>query len=409
LVLDTDRGIAASLLNHWGEKPKLFGDDGSIARDRALTVPAIEESKRQNPEGSQQDKFGIIRYGVRRLVLKIHLLLALVTGVFVAIFGITGSIMAFEPEIDHLLHASLVYVTPGPNLLSLAEIRAAVNRAFPQEPIGGFTLPASPGMSYQVSVPRGLVYVDPYTGNVLGVRALGGDFLAFIHQFHLRLALQRPGDPGKLVMSLAGLAILFSLLSGVYLWWPSKHISLKGVSGWRWWFELHNAVGILSFVFLFVLASTGVLIGLEPISVPLFYKVTQSSPSQQPKIPPAPSGVTPIGPDAAMDIARSALPGATPFAINIPGPKAAYVVRSRYPEDLTPGGRSRVIVDQYTGAVLFVEGSRTAPAGTRMVTANRAIHTGDIFGIPSKALASLFSLTLVLQLISGIVIWWKRP
>ena len=40
------------------------------------------------------------------------------------------------------------------------------------------------------------------------------------------------------------------------------------------------------------------------------------------------------------------------------------------------GGRSRIIVDQYTGNVLLAEGSRTAAAGTRMVIINRAIQIG---------------------------------
>ena len=67
-----------------------------------------------------------------------------------------------------------------------------------------------------------------------------------------------------------------------------------------------------------------------------------------------------------------------------------------------------MIVDQYTGKVLFAEGSRTAPAGARVVIANRALHTGDIFGIPSKTIFSLASLMLVAQAISGIIMWWKR-
>ena len=50
----------------------------------------------------------------------------------------------------------------------------------------------------------------------------------------------------------------------------------------------------------------------------------------------------------------------------------------------------------------------TAPAGTRMVNANRAIHTGDIFGLPTKFLMSLASLMAVVQALSGAVMWWKR-
>ena len=66
------------------------------------------------------------------------------------------------------------------------------------------------------------------------------------------------------------------------------------------------------------------------------------------------------------------------------------------------------MVDQYTGQVLFAEGSRNAPAGARLVIANRAIHTGDIFGIPSKAVMSLACLMAVAQLASGLLMWLKR-
>jgi uncharacterized iron-regulated membrane protein len=102
------------------------------------------------------------------------------------------------------------------------------------------------------------------------------------------------------------------------------------------------------------------------------------------------------------------LPDAAPFAVFVPAPKGAYQVRLRYPQDRTPGGRTRVIVDQYTGKVLFAESSPTAPAGTRLVIANRALHTGDIFGLPSKAVMSLASLAAVFQFLSGLVMWWKR-
>jgi uncharacterized iron-regulated membrane protein len=58
--------------------------------------------------------------------------------------------------------------------------------------------------------------------------------------------------------------------------------------------------------------------------------------------------------------------------------------------------------------VLHAQGSRTAPAGARMVIANRAIHTGDVFGIPSKTIMSRASLMYVVQVVSGLLMWWKR-
>jgi uncharacterized iron-regulated membrane protein len=343
------------------------------------------------------------------LLFNVHLYLALIAGVFVIILGLTGAIMAFEPELDHVLHAKLSYVTPRTHRLSLADLGAAVQRAFPGEHIGGYLLSSSPDIAAGVSIKRGEVAIDPYTGAVLGVREGGQDFLGWVHQLHLRLTIRNKADTGKTIIKWAGVAMMILLLSGIYLWWPVKRISIAaGATGRRFWFDVHNAVGIFSLVFLLVLTFTGVMIGFEESTVPMFYRMTGSEATKAPQTPPPPPGARPITPDQAMEIAAAAIPGAFPFQIGIPGPKGAYQIRSRFPEDLTPGGRSRVIVDQYTGNVLYAEGSRTAPAGTRMVIVNRAIHTGDIFGIPSKILMSLACLMAVMQVFSGGIMWWKR-
>jgi uncharacterized iron-regulated membrane protein len=350
---------------------------------------------------------------MRRLLFNLHLYAALIAGAFILVLGLTGSIMAFEPEIEHVLHWRLTYVKPQGRVLSLSEIRAAIEKAFPGEPIGAYGLSTAPSISYQVELNRGVVSIDQYTGKVLGVRQRS-DFvnqtLNYIHQIHLRLAIRSRADPGKKIMSWAGVTMLFLLLSGLYLWWPYQRVTIQW-SGWsmRTWLDIHNAVGIFSFVFLLVLATTGVVIGFEEQTTPLFYKLTRSLPSDEPDVHIlAPPRANVITSDQALEIARATLPGAAPFEINVPHAKEPYYVNLRYPEDRTPGGRSRVTIDPYTAKVLFAEGSRTAPAGRRMVNANRAIHTGDIFGIPSKTILSLASLMAVMQLVSGLAMWWKR-
>jgi uncharacterized iron-regulated membrane protein len=81
----------------------------------------------------------------------------------------------------------------------------------------------------------------------------------------------------------------------------------------------------------------------------------------------------------------------------------------RFPEDRTPGGRSWVVVERYTGEVLVRASSRTAPVPFRAMVLLRGLHTGDVYGTPSRALMSLSSLLLVLQTLSGLVIWRMRP
>lgn len=350
---------------------------------------------------------------MRKTLFTLHLYLALATAAFVILLGLTGSIMAFEPEIDRLIHRKISYVQPGAKAMSLEEVSAVVRKAFPGEQIEEYLPSVSPNLSYQIVLENsGAVYVNQYTGQILGVRPARIEFLNYVHQIHLRLAWESESqsDPGKKIMSWAGVAMLLLLLSGVYLWWPAKRAWIsKGASGRRWWFDLHNTVGIVCFVFLLVLTITGIVIGFERQSVPLLYKLTGSQPAQMPRsFPPPPPGGQPISVDRVMEIARQALPGATPFMIMDLGPKRPLLVASRYPEDRTPGGRCRVLVDQYTGKVLYVLGSRTAPAGERVRNLNRAIHTGDVFGIPSKIVMSIASLMLVLQAASGVVMWWKR-
>lgn len=122
---------------------------------------------------------------MRRLLFNLHLYAALIAGVFILVLGLTGSIMAIEPEIDHLLHWKVTYVTPLGRILSLGEISAAIEKAFPGEPIRSYGLSTVPNISYQVELNRGVASVDPYNGNVLGVRP-HSDFinetLSYIHQ-----------------------------------------------------------------------------------------------------------------------------------------------------------------------------------------------------------------------------------
>src|SRR5262252_7508692 len=104
---------------------------------------------------------------MRPLVLQLHLAIAIVAGAFLAVFGVTGAIMAFEPELDHLLHARVAYVTPRGSPKPLAELGAAASAAMHGERVTGYRLSASPDLSYQVAFQGRSVFVDQYTGQIL--------------------------------------------------------------------------------------------------------------------------------------------------------------------------------------------------------------------------------------------------
>ena len=50
---------------------------------------------------------------MRAVIVTLHMLGGFVAAVFVVVLGLTGSIMAFEDELDHLTHPHLFKVTPA--------------------------------------------------------------------------------------------------------------------------------------------------------------------------------------------------------------------------------------------------------------------------------------------------------
>jgi uncharacterized iron-regulated membrane protein len=93
------------------------------------------------------------------------------------------------------------------------------------------------------------------------------------------------------------------------------------------------------------------------------------------------------------------------------GRTGTFTALMKFPEDRTPAGRSRVAIDQFSGKVLWVENSRTAPAGTRIMNLNRPIHTGDIYGWATRLIACAASFLLAVQSISGVFMWrpfWRK-
>lgn len=343
---------------------------------------------------------------VRRVLLNLHLWTAMIAGAVLVMLGATGALLIFEEPIDHALNPTLFRVEPRAERVSVASVLASLHKTFPGQRVGMLLLSKAPDAAVAAMMKGFTAYVDPYTGRVLGTRR-GRSFTQTVHQLHMRLLIGKTGDT---IVSVAALLLVFLTITGIYLWWPLKRVTVATGKSWRRFnFDLHQAVGFYSSVFLLVLAVTGVTIGFEEYTVPAMYRVTQSEPMPS-SVPSAPAkGASPISPDQAEAVAEAALPGARLVSIIFPGgPKASYRVSLRYPEDLTPGGRSRVLVDQFSGRVLLVENSRTAPAGTRLVNLNRALHTGDIGGWPTKILACLISLAVVAQAFSGAVMWWKR-
>lgn len=122
---------------------------------------------------------------MRTLLLKIHLYLGLVAALFLAVLGLTGSIMAFEGDIEHWLHPSLWYVVEGSRPFAEGDLIAGVERQFAPARVAAVQISQHRNLAQLMDLTdRSRVTVNPYTGAVLG-RITGPDpigrWLGYIH------------------------------------------------------------------------------------------------------------------------------------------------------------------------------------------------------------------------------------
>ena len=357
----------------------------------------------------------------RKIILKLHLYLGLISAIFLVILGLTGSVMAFEGQLDHWLHPSRWYVTVAPHVLPESQLVQIAEQRFVPRRAATIHIAPDADIAQQISLAfsRGTnqpgqpqeieATINQYDGSILSVHSAPTTTeaaIAFIHQFHLRLV---SGEKGKLLISFVGLVLVFEVPLGLLLWWRTKRTSLKWKSsGFRISFDLHHLVGVYFAGFLLLAAVTGVLIGFD-FAQSMFYRVTDSAPNPvrtagSTAIP----GATPVNVDRAIEAAQQQMPRAVSSIIYMPNtPRASYRVILRLPSDPWSAVRGVVSIDQYTGKVVAFT-DLYATAGYRAIRFNRALHTGDIFGMPSRIIVSLSSLALVVMVITGLIIWWKK-
>jgi uncharacterized iron-regulated membrane protein len=349
---------------------------------------------------------------VRRIILAFHLWAGGVATLFLFLLGVTGSLMAFEDEIDRAINGKLTWIQPGSQRLSLTEMKARLERSHPGYTVSGFGVSPSDNIAWSAfltssSSERGMgVAFNEFTGDVLGNEAERIDFMNKVHQFHLRLLA---GKTGAAVVSVAAIFLLFLSISGLVLWWPRKMFTVRWRSHWKKLnFDLHQVLGIYSSLFLMIFSLTAITIHWENEAAALANRLTHSE--ELPTFPrpesPLPGAVR-LNADQLLAIAEQAAPGARATYVQLDG--SPIRIPMKYPEDRTPAGRTNIFIDAYSGKVVFHSDSRTGPLGFRMVKLwNREIHTGDIFGLPTRILACFFSLTVPLIAATGPLIWWNR-
>ena len=377
---------------------------------------------------------------------RIHLYLSLAAGLVILVCCLTGAILVFEKDLQMAANKHRYYVEQGATRLTLDQLAAGIRTSHPQFKINNVKVYDDPARSVEFGVaakpkkeqgaataapaegkgkekgaaPKGrqpgfTLFVNPYTGEVLEQYSYRETFFYQVFALH-RWLLGGEGSIGKYIVGVSTLVFLFILLTGIILWWPktrailAQRLSVKWDGGWkRLNHDFHLVFGFYSAIFLFIFAFTGLAWSFEWFNKGI-YTVTGSS--MKPPAPPSSvyrDSAKTITFDGALAAGRSVYPGVEFYSLSKPADSVAAFTVSALP--LNPAHESAtnaVYVDQYSGAVLGTLPFAERSSGAKARSFFKPIHTGSLWGTPSKILAFIVCLLGVTFPITGVIMWWNR-
>lgn len=353
---------------------------------------------------------------LRKPALILHGYAGVIAGILLIIIGLTGSVLVFSEELDHFLNPQLLQVVPQDERVPLETVLNTVREARPELKAHRVIVPQKPDGVYTVMMESPSeeytnVYVNPYSGTILGSRPFKQTLGGFLIELHLNLFA---GDLGAKVVGLSGLLLLLLGITGVILWPGWKRLTPGFKVRWKSPsrlvnYDIHKVVGISSLIFLTTLGFTGAAMTFYETAAPVINWIARTPPLPDPPTSQPVADTTPITIDEVLRKADAALPGAeTTKIFPAKTSEAAVNVWKKFPQDAQPYGSSYVYLDQYNGTVLQLENSFKAPINTQIWNQIYLLHVGTYGGLITRVLYVLIGLTPIVLFITGLVLWRQR-
>jgi uncharacterized iron-regulated membrane protein len=225
---------------------------------------------------------------LRTILFWCHLTAGAVAGVVILIMSLSGALLSMKPQILNLLERRVRFVAAQPSpMLSMSTIVAAARARQPESAPVSVVRDSDPASAVAVAFTQGpTVYVDPYTGSVLGDGSVSAQtFFRTVENWHRWLAMSAENRTMARGITGASNVVFFGLaLSGLYLWWPRswsvQHTRAilrfkRGARGRARDFNWHNVIGFWCAPVIIVMTATGVVMSY-PWANALLYRVTGS-------------------------------------------------------------------------------------------------------------------------------------
>ncbi|MFN3379046.1 MAG: PepSY-associated TM helix domain-containing protein [Runella zeae] len=355
---------------------------------------------------------------IQRKLFTLHSWFGLITGFFLLLLGLSGSILVFKEELEPWMYGHITDVAPSGEPLPLDSLYRIITQKYPNlDGIAWVNPVVPPNHSYQfrlylndtrlISYDLGAININQYTGQIIRHGRsddLEVGWIEWIFQFHFSFHL---GMPGAALTAIFGLTMLVSILTGVvvyrkFIWKVLSFRQRFNPKNWRTISsDLHRMVGVWSLVFNVIIFFTGFWLNLFA-----FEKKTWDN-----EVVPTPANsLAKVSLQNLYDEALIKAPELTPSYVYLPTqPHRKFNVRGSY-ENENPlfSAKNSIQFDAYTGEFLGITRYSDLSPWKKIEATFHPLHVGNFGGIFLKILYIVIGLTPGLLSVTGFLLWWRR-
>jgi uncharacterized iron-regulated membrane protein len=369
---------------------------------------------------------------LRSTIFWAHLAAGTTGGLIILVMAATGAMLAFKPQILNLIERDVRLVEPQRSArLSPSQLLDATRARWSDAQPSSLVLDRDPAAAAAISLGRDrTVYVNPYTGAVLGEGSSGAQrFFRAVEDWHRWLSLNADHRASaRAVTGAANLLFLGLAVSGLFLWWPHAWLPqhLRAILVFRRTstgrardFNWHNVVGFWCAPLLIVLTATGVVMSY-PWANRLLYSMAGSPlPAAGERAPRAGSGgnreraghaeALPENLDRLWARAEQQLPTWRTVTMRLPDRRGAPVTFTMSDlQNWNAFARSQLTLNAETVEVVRWEPYAATSRGQKWRGWVRFGHTGELGGVAGQSLAAAACLGGVLLVWTGLGLAFRR-
>ena len=351
----------------------------------------------------------------------IHSWVGLYAGVIIAFLSITGAAALFKTELDHLLNPHLKTTVPKGSKVAMTPVIEKVKALHPDKVLFEVEMPGSEKGTWNIRLmPHKQerlfpvlweVFVNPYSGEILGERNYYKTFQYYLRNIHVRFY---EGFFGRQIVGLAGIALLISTVTGFLIYGQFMKKQFFGVIRKKnlrvSQADYHKMIGMLALVFNLMIAITGAWLGLQAylqkwlnIERPNTFEIVEKPYSKEEDI------AIKLDFDSVYHASRTHFPQLIPKLIR-PSTNGDGVVEllGDVPRQVYERNSNRLLLSKNDYQPVFIYNISHDNAGAKLFYVQESLHFGDYGGLALKLLYCVLSLTSGFLAISGFVVYLER-